>query len=153
VLFFWHSVANRVLTLLSNTLTNLNLTDMETCYKVFRIEVVRNLRLRENRFGVEPEITAKVARMQCRIFEVGISYDGRSYSEGKKISWKDAVWALACIARYRFLHRPPPISWEKGAEDGAEESLEFREKPEGAEKSAETEQGEDTERSPSLLVT
>ena len=115
VLFFWHSVANRFLTLVSNMLTNLNLTDMETCYKVFRVEVVRNLELRENRFGVEPEITAKVARMKCRIFEVGISYDGRNYAEGKKISWPDAVWALLCILRYRVFYRPAPIRWEEAA--------------------------------------
>jgi glycosyltransferase involved in cell wall biosynthesis len=161
VLFFWHSIANRVLTLTSNMLTNLNLTDMETCYKVFRIEVVRNLRLRENRFGVEPEITAKVARMQCRIFEVGISYDGRSYSEGKKISWKDAVWALACIARYRFFHRPPAISWEgfgESSESGAQSSEESEhpenaEKSEAPEKSAGPEEGGERERSPNLLVT
>lgn len=114
VLFFWHSVANRFLTLLSNMLTNLNLTDMETCYKVFRAEVIRNLKIQENRFGVEPEITAKIARMQCRVYEVGISYDGRSYTEGKKIHWKDAVWALVCILRYGLLRRTRPIQWDEG---------------------------------------
>ncbi len=107
VLFFWHSVANRFLTLVSNMITNLNLTDMETCYKVFRIEVVRALEIRENRFGFEPEITAKVAKLRCRIFEVGISYDGRSYAEGKKIGWRDAVWALVCLFRYGVFFRPP----------------------------------------------
>ena len=112
VLFFWHSVANRLLTLLSSMLTNLNLTDMETCYKVFRHEVVRALNLRERRFGVEPEITAKIARLGCRVFEVGISYDGRSYSAGKKIGWRDAVWAVVCIVRYRFFQKPEPIDWE-----------------------------------------
>jgi len=106
VLFFWHSVANRVLTVLSNMITNLNLTDMETCYKVFRGEVARAIRIQEDRFGFEPEITAKVARLRCRIYEVGISYDGRSYSEGKKIGWTDAVWAIVCLVRYGIFHRP-----------------------------------------------
>ena len=103
VLFFWHYVANRFLTLLSNMLTNLNLTDMETCYKAFRSDVLRNIRLRENRFGFEPEITAKVARARCRIFEVPISYYGRDYSEGKKITWKDGLAAIVTIFRYRFF--------------------------------------------------
>jgi glycosyltransferase involved in cell wall biosynthesis len=107
VLFYWHSVANRVLTVLSNMITNLNLTDMETCYKVFRAEVVRAIRIQEDRFGFEPEITAKVARLRCRIYEVGIAYDGRSYSEGKKIGWKDAVWAVVCLIRYGIFHRAP----------------------------------------------
>jgi glycosyltransferase involved in cell wall biosynthesis len=107
VLFYWHSVANRILTVVSNMVTNLNLTDMETCYKVFRAEVIRAIRIRENRFGFEPEITAKVARLRCRIYEVGISYDGRSYAEGKKIGWKDAVWAMVCLIRYGVFHRPP----------------------------------------------
>jgi len=106
VLFFWHSVANRLLTLTSNMITNLNLTDMETCYKVFRTEVLRAIEIRENRFGFEPEITAKVARLKCRIYEVGISYDGRSYGEGKKIGWRDAVWALICVCRYGLFYRP-----------------------------------------------
>jgi hypothetical protein len=106
VLFFWHSVANRVLTVLSNMITNLNLTDMETCYKVFRGEVARAISIQEDRFGFEPEITAKVARLRCRIYEVGISYDGRSYSEGKKIGWTDAVWAIVCLVRYGIFHRP-----------------------------------------------
>lgn len=103
VLYFWHMVGNRLLTLLSNMLTNLNLTDMETCYKVFRREVLSQIVLREDRFGFEPEITAKVARLNARIFEVGISYNGRTYNEGKKIGWRDGVRALYCIARYRFF--------------------------------------------------
>jgi hypothetical protein len=93
-------VGNRILTLLSNVFTNLNLTDMETCYKVFRTEVIRSIRIRQNRFGIEPELTAKVARLKCRVYEVGISYYGRSYEEGKKIGWRDGVKALYCIVRY-----------------------------------------------------
>lgn len=108
VLFFWHYVGNRFLTLLSNAFTNLNLTDMETCYKVFRAEVLRDLELRENRFGIEPEITAKVARLGARIYEVGISYSGRTYEEGKKINWKDGVAALVCIVRYGLGGRRTP---------------------------------------------
>ena len=101
VLFYWHSLGNKFLTTLSNTFTNINLTDMETCYKVFRGEVIRKVRIEENRFGFEPEVTAKVARMGCRIYEVGISYSGRTYAEGKKINWKDGVRALWCILKYR----------------------------------------------------
>jgi glycosyltransferase involved in cell wall biosynthesis len=100
VLYFWHYLGNRFLTLMSNMFTNLNLTDMETCYKVFRGEILRSLRLQEKRFGFEPEITAKIARTGCRIYEVGISYTGRTYSEGKKINWKDGVRALWCIVKY-----------------------------------------------------
>jgi len=103
VLFFWHQVANTMLTLLSNMATNLNLTDMETCYKVFRAEVIRKIRIRENRFGFEPEITAKVARLGAPIYEVGISYYGRTYDEGKKIGLRDAIRALYCIIKYRFV--------------------------------------------------
>ena len=103
VLFFWHSLGNRVLTTLSNMLTDLNLTDMETCYKVFRAEILKEITLRENRFGFEPEFTAKVSRKRCRIFEVPISYSGRDYSEGKKIGWKDGVAALYFIFKYRFF--------------------------------------------------
>ena len=103
VLYFWHAMGNRLLTLLSNMLTNLNLTDMETCYKVFRKEILKQIDIREKRFGFEPEITAKVARIGCRIYEVGISYSGRSYKEGKKINWKDGVWALWCILRYNLF--------------------------------------------------
>lgn len=103
VLFFWHYVGNRFLTLFSNMLTNLNLTDMETCYKVFRREVLNGLQLRCNRFGFEPEFTAKVAKGKCRIYEVPISYSGRDYSEGKKIGWKDGAAAFWYILRFRFL--------------------------------------------------
>lgn len=100
VLYFWHSVGNRLLTTASNAFTNLNLTDMETCYKAFRREVIQGLDLREDRFGIEPEITAKVARGGWRIYEVGISYSGRTYAEGKKIGWRDGVQAGRCIFRY-----------------------------------------------------
>jgi glycosyltransferase involved in cell wall biosynthesis len=103
VLFFWHMVANKILTLLSNMTTNLNLTDMETGYKALRIEVVRQLFLQSDRFGIEPEITAKVARLGCRVYEVPISYHGRTYEEGKKIRWTDAVWAIFAILRYGLL--------------------------------------------------
>ena len=103
VLFFWHSVGNRFLTSLSNVVTNLNLTDMETCYKVFRGDVLRKLSLKSRRFGFEPEVTIKVAKLKCRIYEVPISYAGRNYSEGKKIGWKDGVAALWHIMRYRFF--------------------------------------------------
>ena len=102
VLYFWHSVGNRVLTLLSNALTNLNLTDMEVCYKVFRREILQKIKLQEDRFGFEPEITAKVARMRCRVYEVGISYSGRTYEEGKKIGWRDGVRAVWCILKYNL---------------------------------------------------
>ena len=100
VLFFWHYVGNRFLTLLSNMFTNLNLTDMETCYKLFRTEILRQVELREDRFGFEPEVTAKIARLDVRIYEVGISYSGRTYEEGKKINWRDGVEALWCILKY-----------------------------------------------------
>jgi glycosyltransferase involved in cell wall biosynthesis len=100
VLYFWHYLGNKFLTLLSNAFTNLNLTDMETCYKVFRREALAGIRIKSDRFGVEPEVTAKVARGGWRIYEVGISYAGRSYEEGKKITWKDGVQALYCIVRY-----------------------------------------------------
>lgn len=103
VLFFWHMMANKFLTLLSNAFTNLNLTDMETGYKVFRTNILEKVKIIENRFGFEPEITAKVARLGCRVYEVGISYKGRKYDEGKKISWKDGVWALICILRYNLF--------------------------------------------------
>ena len=100
VLYFWHSIGNKVLTLASNMVTDLNLTDMETCYKVFRREVIQSLDLEETRFGFEPEVTAKVAAQNLRIYEVGISYSGRTYDEGKKIGWKDGVRALYCIGKY-----------------------------------------------------
>jgi glycosyltransferase involved in cell wall biosynthesis len=102
VLYFWHRVENCLLTLLSNMFTNLNLTDMETCYKVFRREIIQGISIEENRFGFEPEITAKVAKLNCRIYEVGISYYGRTYDEGKKIGWKDGVRAIYCILKYNL---------------------------------------------------
>jgi glycosyltransferase involved in cell wall biosynthesis len=105
VLFFWHSLGNKLLTLLSNAVTDLNLTDMETCYKVFRTEVIQSIEIEEDRFGFEPEITAKVAQRRLRVFEVGISYSGRTYEEGKKIGWRDGVQALWCIAKYGVLRR------------------------------------------------
>ncbi len=100
VLFFWHSVGNKMLTLFSNMVTNLNLTDMETCYKAFRKEVIARIDLKESRFGFEPEITAKVAHLGVRVYEVGVSYSGRDYLEGKKIGWQDGVRALWCIVKY-----------------------------------------------------
>jgi glycosyltransferase involved in cell wall biosynthesis len=103
VLYFWHMVGNRFLTLLSNMFTNLNLTDLETCYKAFRAPLVKNLQLRENRFGFEPEITAKLAKTRCRIYEVGISYNGRTYAEGKKVNWKDGMRAIYAIFRYNLF--------------------------------------------------
>jgi len=102
VLYFWHSMGNRFLTLVSNMCTNLNLTDMETGSKVFRRQVLQDIRIEEDRFGFEPEITAKVARLGVRIFEVGISYSGRTYAEGKKIGWRDGCWALWCILKYNL---------------------------------------------------
>jgi glycosyltransferase involved in cell wall biosynthesis len=103
VLYFWHFVGNRILTTLSNMCTNLNLTDMETCYKAFRLEVLRRVVLKEDRFGFEPEITAKVAKLDVRIFEVSISYYGRTYAEGKKIGWKDGFSAIRCILKYSLF--------------------------------------------------
>lgn len=103
VLFFWHYLGNRFLTFASNIFTNLNLTDMEVCYKVFRREVLQKIKIEENRFGFEPEITAKVAKLRCRVYEVGISYSGRTYEEGKKIGWKDGVRALWCIVKYNLF--------------------------------------------------
>lgn len=100
VLYFWHSVGNSVLTLLSNCLTDINLTDMETCYKVFRREIIQSIPIEEDRFGFEPEITVKIAKRRLRIYEVGISYWGRTYEEGKKINWKDGVRALWCLIKY-----------------------------------------------------
>jgi glycosyltransferase involved in cell wall biosynthesis len=100
VLYYWHSLGNRVLTLASNMFTNLNLTDMETCYKAFRREVIQSIVLEEDRFGIEPELTAKLAAGHWRIYEVGISYSGRTYDEGKKIGWRDGIRALYCIVRY-----------------------------------------------------
>ena len=103
VLYYWHSVGNGFLTTLSNMFTNLNLTDMETCYKAFRREVIQSITIEENRFGFEPEITAKISKMRLRIFEVGIGYNGRTYEEGKKIGWKDGARAIWCIVKYNVL--------------------------------------------------
>jgi glycosyltransferase involved in cell wall biosynthesis len=105
VFYFWHSVVNKGLTLMSNMLTDLNLTDMEVCYKVFRREILQQITIEEDRFGFEPEITAKVARLGCRIYEVGVSYAGRTYSEGKKIGFKDGLRAIWCILKYNIFHR------------------------------------------------
>jgi len=105
VLYFWHSVGNRLLTLLSNMFTNINLTDMETCYKVFKKPVLDKIIICENRFGFEPEITAKIAKQKCRIYEIGISYSGRSYEEGKKIGWRDGVRAFWCIIKYNIFSK------------------------------------------------
>ena len=104
ILFFWHTIGNRILTFLSNMLTNLNLTDMETCYKLFRSDIIKKIHLKENRFGFEPEVTAKIARIPgIKIYEVGISYYGRTYEEGKKINWKDGFRAIYCILRYNLF--------------------------------------------------
>ena len=103
VLYFWHSIGNRALTMISNMFTNLNLTDMETCYKVFRREVLASFEIEEPRFGVEPEITAKISKGRWRVYEVGISYSGRTYEEGKKIGWRDGFRAIICILKYNLL--------------------------------------------------
>lgn len=105
VLYYWHSVGNRVLTTLSNMFTDLNLTDMETCYKTFRREIIQAIEIEEDRFGFEPEVTAKLAQVKCRIYEVGIAYDGRTYADGKKIGWRDGVRALVCIVKYSPIGR------------------------------------------------
>jgi glycosyltransferase involved in cell wall biosynthesis len=106
ILFFWHSIGNKFLTMVSNMFTNMNLTDMETCYKLFRADIIKNLDLKEKRFGFEPEVTAKIARYKgVRIYEVGISYYGRTYEEGKKIGWKDGFRALYCVLKYNFFSR------------------------------------------------
>lgn len=103
VLYFWHFVGNSILTLLSNALTNMNLSDMETCYKAFTKNVSKKLDLKENRFGFEPEFTIKVSRMGCKVYEVGVSYSGRSYEEGKKVNWRDGLWALWCLIKYKIF--------------------------------------------------
>jgi glycosyltransferase involved in cell wall biosynthesis len=103
VLYYWHSVGNRLLTMISNMFTNLNLTDMEVCYKLLRRELLQRITIEEERFGFEPEITAKLAKLECSIYEVGISYAGRTYAEGKKIGWRDGLWALWCILKYNLL--------------------------------------------------
>ncbi len=105
VVYYWHMLGNRFLTMLSNMMTNINLTDMETCYKAFRREVIQSVKIEENRFGFEPEITAKIAKLQCRIYEVGISYYGRTYAEGKKIGWRDGVRAVFCILKYSLFSK------------------------------------------------
>ena len=111
VLYFWHYLGNAFLTLLSNMFTDLNLTDMESCYKVFRRHVIQDMQIQENRFGFEPEIVAKVAHRRLRIYEMAISYEGRTYEEGKKINWKDGVRALYCIFRYNSYHLPLPVQF------------------------------------------
>ena len=103
VVYFWHRVGNGLITLISNMLTNLTLTDIETCYKAFRREIIQSITIEENRFGFEPEITAKISKIKCRIYEVGISYYGRTYEEGKKINWRDGIHALYCIIKYNLL--------------------------------------------------
>ena len=119
VLYFWHSVGNWALTLLSNCLTNINLTDMETCYKVFRREIVQAIPLEEDRFGFEPEITVKIAKRRLRIYEVGIGYWGRTYEEGKKIGWKDGVRCLWCLLKYSIKERPIPVARSVASEHPA----------------------------------
>ena len=114
VLYFWHSVGNWILTLLSNMITNLNMTDMETCYKVFRREIIQSIPLEENRFGFEPEVTVKIAKRNLRVYEVGISYWGRTYAEGKKIGWKDGFRALWCLGKYWI--KEPQIPEQAAAE-------------------------------------
>jgi glycosyltransferase involved in cell wall biosynthesis len=138
VLYFWHTVGNKVLTTASNAFTNLNLTDMETCYKAFRREVLQSIELRENRFGIEAELTAKVARGRWRIYEVGIGYFGRTYAEGKKIGWRDGFDAIRCIVRYSAVGEKlaPPLSytrpneqehsWSNRSPVGRPESTPFR---------------------------
>ena len=103
VVYFWHRIGNGFLTLLSNILTDLDLSDMETCYKVFKREIIQSIRIKEDRFGFEPEITAKIAKMNLRVYEVGIAYYGRTYSEGKKITWKDGIRAIYCILKYNLF--------------------------------------------------
>lgn len=120
VVYFWHMVGNRFLTLLSNIFTNINLTDMETGYKVFRREVLHDLHIEEQRFGFEPEITAKLAQRHCRFFEVGISYYGRTYAEGKKIGWRDGVRALWAILKYNIWRREPCLSPAADADESSE---------------------------------
>lgn len=105
MLYYWHSLGNQFLTLISNMFTNLNLTDMECCYKLFRRDILDKVKIEENRFGVEPELTAKVSRLNCRIYEVGVSYAGRTYAEGKKIGWRDGVRAIYAILKYNVWHR------------------------------------------------
>jgi glycosyltransferase involved in cell wall biosynthesis len=119
VLYFWHFVGNSLLTLISNMLTNLNLTDMETCYKAFRREAIQAIDLRENRFGFEPEITVKIAKRRLRVYEVGISYAGRTYEDGKKIGWRDGFRALWCLLRYSITESKSPVTVERVRRDRA----------------------------------
>jgi glycosyltransferase involved in cell wall biosynthesis len=130
VLYFWHSVGNWILTLISNCLTNINLSDMETCYKAFRREVLQAIELEESRFGFEPEITVKVAKRRLRVYEVGISYWGRTYEEGKKIGWKDGMRALWCLLKYSIKESASPIRQEvkpaEGTPDKDEQAAVFR---------------------------
>src|SRR5229473_7594183 len=120
VLYFWHSVGNWILTLISNALTNMNMTDMETCYKVFRREIIQSIPLEEYRFGFEPEVTVKIAKRRLRVYEVGISYSGRTYAEGKKIGWKDGFRALWCLTKYTLKE---PVILSQPAADGAVRQL------------------------------
>ncbi len=112
VVYYWHMIGNKFLTTLSNMFTNINLTDMETCYKAFRREVIQNIRIEENRFGFEPEITAKISKMNLRIYEVGISYYGRTYKEGKKIGWKDGIRAIISIFKYNLFSKTTDLVFE-----------------------------------------
>jgi glycosyltransferase involved in cell wall biosynthesis len=127
VLYFWHSVGNSVLTLMSNALTNMNMTDMETCYKVFRREIIQSIPIEEDRFGFEPEVTVKVAKRRLRVYEVGISYSGRTYAEGKKIGWKDGFRALWCLVKYSLKEpglSPKPLV--AGSAENVQEGQSFR---------------------------
>ena len=117
ILFFWHSIGNKLLTFISNMFNNLNFTDMETCYKMFKKEVIQKINIQENRFGIEPEITAKIAKMNVRIYEVGISYYGRTYKEGKKIGWKDGLRAIHCIIKYSLLKKWYGTYWQREADE------------------------------------
>lgn len=117
VLNLWHKWGNLSLTFLSNLFTGIDLTDMETCYKAFRREVINEITLEENSFGIEPELTAKVAKMKCRIYEVAISYNQRTYDEGKKIGWKDGLSALRCIIKYNLFRRQKPLNWSPPIEE------------------------------------
>ena len=121
VLYFWHSVGNRLLTLLSNCLTNINLSDMETCYKAFRREIIQAIPIEEDRFGFEPEITVKLAKRRLRIYEVGIGYWGRTYEEGKKIGWKDGVRALWCLLKYSIMEPTVALQTSAAAEERVQE--------------------------------
>jgi glycosyltransferase involved in cell wall biosynthesis len=127
VLYFWHSVGNKILTLISNAVTDLNLTDMETCYKVFRREIIQAIPIEEDRFGFEPEITIKVAKRRLRVYEVGISYSGRTYDEGKKIGWKDGVRALWCLGKYAVKEQR--VAWQVPSQDVSSLRAEKRNAP------------------------